>query len=173
MIQDLELPIYAQQSPKTSQRKGQIRKYAKQVVRPRVQRTAKAQGEGSLPWVWMARNFRTKEQIRCFEQWWVWRIQGNPPWEMQEACPLCRKRMVPTTEHIQLECSQAAEMAEGTSLTTMDLLDLPTTPERFKMQMSLAEHYNRVWTQARNLGGPKPSGSSEVQDIDGAKIRRC
>ena len=87
MIQDLELPMYAQQSPKTSQGKGQIRKYAKQVVRPRARRTAKAQEEGSLPWVWMARNFRTKEQIRCFEQWWVWRIQGKPPWDMQEECP--------------------------------------------------------------------------------------
>ena len=61
--------------------------------------------------------------------------------------------MVPTTEHIQYECMEAAKMAEDTSLTTMDFLDLPTTPEWFRMQMSLVEHCNRVWTQARNLGG--------------------
>ena len=121
----------------------------------------------------MAKNFRTKEQIRCFEQWWVWRIQGKPPWDKQEECPLCRKRTAPTTEHVQHECPEAAKMAEGTSLTTMDFLDLPTTPERFKVQMSLAEHYNRAWTQVRDLKGPRLGGTSEVGNINGAKIKVC
>ena len=55
----------------------------------------------------------------------------------------------------------------------MDFLDLPTTPERFKVQMSLAEHYNRAWTQVRDLKGPRLGGSSEVGNITGAKIKVC
>ena len=77
MIQDLALPAHVQQSPRVSQRKGQIRKYAKQIVRPRVGKAAMTQREGGLPWAWMAKNLNTKEHIRCFEQWWVWRIQEN------------------------------------------------------------------------------------------------
>ena len=64
-------------------------------------------------------------------------------------------------------------MAGGTSLTTMDFLDLPTMPGRFKVQMSLAEHYNRVWIQVRDLRGPKPGGDGEVGNISGAKVRVC
>ena len=55
MIQDLVLPEHVQQSTRMSQRKGQVRKYAKQVVRPRVGKAAMAQKEGGLPWVWMAK----------------------------------------------------------------------------------------------------------------------
>ena len=87
MIQDLVLPEHVQQSTRMSQRRGQIRKYAKQVVRPRVGKAAMAQKEGGLPWVWMAKNLTTKEHVRCFEQWWVWRIQGRPPWDKQENVP--------------------------------------------------------------------------------------
>ena len=74
---------------------------------------------------------------------------------------------------IQQECPKAAMMAEGTSLTTKDFLDSPTTPERFKVQMSLAEHYNRVWMQVRDLKGPKPGGDGKVGHISGAKVRVC
>ena len=60
MIQDLELPMYAQQSPKMSQRTGQIRKYAKQVVRPRVRRAARTQGEESSPLGLDGKKFQNK-----------------------------------------------------------------------------------------------------------------
>ena len=63
-------------------------------------------------------------------------------------------------------------MAEGTSFTTMEFLDLPTTPERFKAQMSLAEHYNRAWTSERGPKVPRPRGEDARQNANGAKIRR-
>ena len=44
--------------------------------------------------------------------------------------------------------------AEGISLTTMDSLDLPTTPERFKAQILLAKQCNRVWTMGSDLRVP-------------------
>ena len=171
MIQDLVLPEHVQQSTRISQRKGQFRKYAKQVVRPRVGKAAMAQKEGGLPWVWMAKNLTTKEHVRCFEQWWVWRIQGRPPWDKQEKCPLCGRQTVPKTEHIQRECPEAARMAQGTSLTTMDFLDTPTTPEGFKAQMSLAEQYNRMWVQTCDPERSVPGGDSQVGDMDEPKNR--
>ena len=63
--------------------------------------------------------------------------------------------------------------AEGISFTTMDFLDLPTTPERFRAQMSLAEHYNRIWTLEHNPRGPRSNGSGEMGNTNGSQIRRC
>ena len=54
----------------------------------------------------------------------------------------------------------------------MEFLDLPTTPERFKAQMSLAEHYNRAWTSERGPKVPRPRGEDARENTNGAKIRR-
>ena len=96
----------------------------------------------------------------------------RPPWDRQGMCPLCGERTAPTTHHVQYECPVAAEMAEGTSVTTMEILDLPTTPERFKAQMSLVEHYSRAWTAARGPKVSRPRGEDARQNTKEARIRR-
>ena len=62
-------------------------------------------------------------------------------------------------------------MAQGTSLTPMDFLDTPTTPEGFKAQMSLAEQYSRRWVQTCDPERSVPGGDIQVGDMDKPKNR--
>ena len=110
------------------------------------------QKKTSLPWVWMAENLRTKHQVKSFETWWAWRIQGEPPWGKQQSCPLCEGSADSTTHHIKDECPEAARRTEGKAVTTMDFLDLPNKPEKLMAQVLLAEDFNTTWRKKRDDG---------------------